>query len=72
MKYVSTPLAPYFKLKSTMSLNTVEEREYISYVLYASTVGSFYAIMCTRSDLSEDVSMVSRDMHDPLGVIRRQ
>jgi len=46
MKYVSTPLAPYFKLKApyfklkaTMSLITVEECEYTTHVPYASTVG---------------------------------
>ena len=36
------------------------------YVPYASAVGSLiYAIVCTRPDLSQVVSMVSRYMHDP-------
>ena len=49
MKYVSTPLAPYFKLKAIMSLTTVEEREYMTRVPYASTIGSLmYAMVCTR------------------------
>ena len=49
-KSVSTPLAPHFKLSVT----------------YASAVGSLmYAIVCTRPDLSQVVSMVSRYMHDP-------
>ena len=46
-KSVSTPLAPHFKLKVTMSPTTVEEREYMTHVPYASTVGSLmYAMMC--------------------------
>ena len=48
-KSLSTPLAPYFKLKATMSLITVEKREYMTHVSYASAVGSLiYAIVCTR------------------------
>ena len=51
-KSVSTPLAPHFKLKATMSPITVEEREYMIHVPYASAVGSLmYAMLCTRPDL---------------------
>jgi len=65
-KSVSTPLAPHFKLKATMSPITVEEREYMTHVPYASAVGSLmYAMVCTRPDLSQVISMVSRYMHDP-------
>ena len=65
IKFVSTSLAPYFKLKATMSPTTVEEREYMTHVSYASAVGILmYAVMCTRHDLSQAVSMVSRYMHD--------
>jgi len=65
-KSVSTPLTPHFKLNATMSPKTVEEREYMTRVSYASAVGSLmYAMMCTRPDLSQAVSMVSRYMHDP-------
>jgi len=50
-KSVSTPLAPHFKLKVTMS-PTVEEREYMTHVLYTSVVGSLmYAMVCIRPDL---------------------
>jgi len=64
-KSVSTPLAPHFKLKATMSLITIEKREYMTHVLYASAVGSLtYAMVCTRSDLSQAVSMISGYMHD--------
>ena len=52
-KSVSTPLAPHFKLKATMSPTTVEEHEYMTRVLYASAIGSLmYVMVCTRSDLS--------------------
>ena len=65
-KSVSTPLAPHFKLKSTMSPKTIEEREYMTRVPYASAVGNLmYAMVCTRPDLSQDISMISRYMHDP-------
>ena len=37
-KSISTPLAPHFKLKATMSPTFVEESEYMSHVLYASAV----------------------------------
>ena len=33
---VSTPLAPHFKLKTTMSPTSVEERQYMTLVPYAS------------------------------------
>ena len=65
-KPVSTPLAPHFKLKVVMSLTTVEEHDYMSHILYASTVNSLiFAMVCTRPNLSQDVSMVRRYMHDP-------
>ena len=62
-KSISTPLAPHFKLSATMFLKTIEEREYMTHVLYASAVGSLmYAMVCTRPDLSQ---AVSRYMYDP-------
>ena len=65
-KPVSTPLAPQFKLKAIMSPTTVEEREYMTHISYASAVGSLmYTMAYTRPDLSQVVSMVSRYMHDP-------
>ena len=49
-----------------MSPTTVEEREYMTRVPYASAVGSLmYAIVCTRPGLSQAVSIISRYMHDP-------
>ena len=72
-KSVSTLLAPHFKLKATMSPTTVEEREYITRVSYVRVVGNLmYAMVCTRPDLSQAVSIISRCMHDPGRVIGRQ
>ena len=48
-----------------MSSIIIEEREYMTHVSYASVVGSLiYAMVCTRPDLSQVVSIVSRYMHD--------
>jgi len=48
-KSVNTPLTPHFKLKATISPITVEKREYITHVSYASAVGSLmYVMVCTR------------------------
>ena len=65
IKSVSSPLALHFKLSAKMSLKTIDDREYMSHVSYASAVGSLmYAIVCTRPDLSQAVSIVSRYIHD--------
>ena len=51
--FVSSPLSPHLKLLADMSLKTVDEREYMSHVSYASTVGSLiYVMVCTRPDMS--------------------
>ena len=67
IRNLSTPLAPHhFKLKAIMSPTTVEEHEYTIRVPYASAVGSLmYAMVCTRPDLSQAISMINRDVHDP-------
>ncbi|KAH9679582.1 Integrase catalytic domain-containing protein [Citrus sinensis] len=65
-KSVCTPLAPHFKLSSSLCPRSQEERDYMARVLYASVVGSLmYAMVCTRPDISQAVSMVSRYMHNP-------
>ena len=65
-KPVSTPLASHLKLSSLLSLKTDEERAYMAKVPYANAVGSLmYAMVCTRPDISQAVSVVSRFMHDP-------
>jgi len=65
MKFISTPLVSHFKLKATISPTSVEKREYMTRVLYASTVDSImYVMVCTAPNLSQVVSMVSIYMHD--------
>ncbi|KAH9752071.1 hypothetical protein KPL71_014550 [Citrus sinensis] len=65
-KQVCTPLAPHFKLSSSSCPRSQEERDYMARVPYASAVGSLmYAMVCTRPDISQAVSMVSRYMHNP-------
>jgi len=65
-KSVSSSLAPHFKLSSRMSPKTIDDREYMSHIPYTSAIGSLmYAMVCTRSDLSQAMSMLSRYMHDP-------
>ena len=69
MKFVSTPLALHFKLKGTMSPTSVEEREFMTHVPYASAVGSLiYAMVYTRLDLSHAVSITCTIL---AGVIER-
>ena len=64
-KSISTLLALYFKLKTTMSPTSFEEHEYKTHVLYTSAVGnSMNVVVCTRRDLSQVVSMISRYMHN--------
>ena len=64
-KSVSTTFDPYFKLKVTIFPTTVEEREYMTHVPYASAVGSLmYAIVCKRSNLSQACK-------SPRGVVNR-
>jgi len=59
-------LTPHFKLKATISPTTVEELECMSHVPYASAVGNFmYVIVYTRPVLSQAVSIISRNMHNP-------
>ena len=59
-------LTPHFKLAATLSPKSVEEREYMSQVPYASAVSNLmYAMVCTKPDLSHAVSMVTGYRHDP-------
>ena len=65
-KPVSVPLGAYLKLSAGLSPKSVEDRELMSKTPYASAVGSLmYAMVCTRPDLSQTVSMVSKYIHDP-------
>ena len=65
-KLVSTSLAHHFKLSALLPPRTNEECEYMAQIPYVSLVGSLmYAMVCTRLDISQAISMVSRYMHDP-------
>ena len=65
-KSVATPFASYFKLSSRQCPITEDEKEYMSHILYSNVVGNLiYAMICTRTDLTHDVSVVSRFMHNP-------
>ncbi|KAH9688953.1 hypothetical protein KPL70_015278 [Citrus sinensis] len=53
------------RLKKQVASESQEERNYMDRVPYASVVGSLmYAMVCTRLDISQAVSMVSRYMHN--------
>ncbi|KAG8480145.1 hypothetical protein CXB51_024902 [Gossypium anomalum] len=65
-KLVSTLLTSHFKLSTQLSRLTNTEREYMLQVLYSNAVGSLmYAMVCTRPDILQAVSIVSRYMHNP-------
>ena len=65
-KPVSTPLATHFKLSASLSPQTDEEERFMASVPYSSAVGSImYAMVCTRPDISQAVSVVSRYMANP-------
>jgi hypothetical protein len=65
-KPVSTPLGAHFKLSAALALQSEEEEQFMSCVPYSSAVGSImYAMVCTRPDISQAVSVVSRFMANP-------
>ncbi|KAE8729592.1 putative Leucine-rich repeat protein kinase family protein [Hibiscus syriacus] len=65
-KSISTPLPINFKLSSSMSPSSEEERMEMSRVPYASVMGSLMFVMiCTRPDIAQAVGVVSRYMANP-------
>jgi len=65
IKPMGTALALHFKLSALLSPLTDEKCEYMAHVLYVGLVGNLiYAMVCTQSDISQAVSMVSHYMHD--------
>ena len=51
--HVNVPLASHFKLSLDLCPSSVEEKDYMSHVPYANTVGCLmYAMVCTRPDIS--------------------
>ena len=60
-KVVSTLLSKNFKLSTTQSPSTNEEKNEMSSIPYSSAVGSLmYAMICTRPDIAHAVGTVSR------------
>ena len=54
------------KLSKTQCPVTAKDRERMSVVPYASTIGSImYAMLCTRPDVSHAISMAGRFQNDP-------
>lgn len=65
-KPVTTPIAAHFKLSSSQSPKTDDEKERMSTVPYASAIGSImYAMVCSRPDLAYGISLISRFMGRP-------
>ena len=65
-KEVSCPLAAHFKLSKKQCPSTDEMEKEMQKVPYASAVGSLmYAMVCTRPDIAQAVSTVSRFMSNP-------
>ena len=60
------PLANRIKLSKRQSPKTIEEREHMTSVSYASAIESLmYAMVCTRPDISHAVGVVSKYMANP-------
>ncbi|CAL2258919.1 unnamed protein product [Prunus armeniaca] len=62
-KAVLTPLAAHFKLSGQQCLKSEEEQQVMEKVPYANVVGCLmYAMVCTRPDIAQAISVVSRYM----------
>nr|CAD1817068.1 unnamed protein product [Ananas comosus var. bracteatus] len=60
------PLRHGIHLSKTMSPKTPEERSHMSRIPYASAIGSLmYAMLCTRPDIAQAVSVTSRYQSNP-------
>lgn len=65
-KAVTTPLSQHFNLSSSRSPESVEMKEDMTRIPYASGVGSvMYGMVCSRPDLAYAMSVVSRFMETP-------
>ena len=65
-KPVSTPLASHFNLSAKQCPTTEAEAEAMSKIPYANAVGCLmYAMVCTRPDLAQAMSVVSKYMANP-------
>ena len=65
-KHVNVPLDSHFNISLGLCPSIVEEKNYMSRVPYANTVGYvMYAMVCTRPDISHAVGVVSKYMANP-------
>lgn len=65
-KPVITPTTKQFKLSITQSFSARDERAFMDITPYANILGFFmYTKVCTRSDITYTVSLVSRYMVNP-------
>lgn len=65
-KPVSTSLAAHFRLLAALAPQTKEEEQFMSQVPCSSAVGSImHDMVCTRLDISQAISVVSRYMANP-------
>ena len=65
-KSVSTPLVNHFKLSTVQCPKTDFEKDDMLKVSYASVVGCLmYAMICTKPDLAQGVSVVSKFLANP-------
>lgn len=66
VKPVRNPFSYHFKFSVSLCPREEEEKEYMSHVPYASTVGSLmYVMVCTRPYISHVVGFVNRFMENP-------
>ena len=66
-KPVSTPLVGHFRLSAAMSPSSDKEKMHMARVPYANAVDSLmYAMVCTRPNITQAVSVVSRYMAEPV------
>jgi len=65
-KPVCTPLTTSICLPELNTAQLTSKKEYMSHVPYASVVGSLmYVIVCTRPDLTQAVSVMSKYIGNP-------
>lgn len=70
VKIVETPLVGHFKLGSSLSPTSEEEKEEMKSILYASVVDSLmYAMVCTRPDIAHVVEVVSQFLSNSDSII---
>ncbi|CAL2237889.1 unnamed protein product [Prunus armeniaca] len=65
-KAISTPLAAHFKLSGQQCPKSEEKLQVMEKVPYANAVGCLmYAMVCTRPDIAQAISVVSKYMANP-------